>query len=352
VPAISSHTANAAAGRGLPRIALTIVAITAVIGLACKQDESSSLRDRSQPIVEVDPSASASAPEASAEGEPATAPPEDAELVSLRLALPQDETYRVTTVAMVELPMVNQPVGWAREEQITFESCDGEGEGRGCTLRHRSTAFEGQPPTGPMLEADERKVQPVTSRHRMTAVGFRDGPTELEIDASAEVEADLEASLAAVHRFYCIRFPKQPVGVGAKWNDTCQTFDRGIAVTRRVLWELSELSDDPDDPDAGKRAELRGIGEYLVPGPKGERKGTVETIFYFFVDEGEPHLIRERRSVPVSAERGAYTKETINIQFAKVVAGEPQQVVRTDGKPFPESAPASEAAPEASEATP
>ena len=318
--------------------AALVGAIAFTTGAGCKnEDEPSRLRDRSQPVVEVEPPPGAD-PQSPAEAQPPVAPaqeepyapPPDAEYVTLRLAMPTDETYRITTVAMVELPMVNQPTGWAREEQIVFEDCKGEGVDRTCVLKHRSTAFEGQPPTGPLLEADERKVQPVTSRHAITAGGFRNGETALELD-DGELDPELGGRLAEIHRLYCIRFPKEPVTVGAKWTDQCRTFDRGDAVTRKVQWELSELS---DDPEGGKRAELRGIGEYLVPGPKGERKGTVEIIFYFFVDAGEPHLIRERRSIPVSAERGAYTKEMLNIQFAKMREGEPNGV-RTDGKPFP-----------------
>lgn len=324
-----------------------VALLSLATSLGCKRDESSRLRERSQTVTtpaEAPRGDAGSAPASASPAErpaspaddvtDANAPPPDGEYVSLRLALPQGETYRMTTVAMVELPMVNQPVGYAREESLTFEDCIGDGVERACTLRHRYTAFEAQPPTGPLLEADERKVQGVTSLHRITATGFRDGETELKDDAS-DLDPGIRENLTSIHRLYCIRFPKEPVAVGAKWNDVCHTFDRGVAVTRNLLWELSELSEDPDDPDMGKRAELRGIGEYVVPGPKGERKGTVEMVLYFFVDHGEPHLLRERRSIPVSAERGAFTKETVSIQFAKVLEGEPERVVRTDGRPFP-----------------
>jgi hypothetical protein len=333
----------------------TLLAISPWLG--CKQDEGSRLRDRSQPMPNertvsevIDPSPGADAPAPVSD----EAPAEPTEFVALRLAMPQDQTYSVTTVAMVELPLVNQPMGWAREERFSFEDCTGDGMERACTIRHDYTAFEGQPPAGPLLEADELKIRDVTSRHSITATGYREGPTQLQTD-DRELDPGLAESLATIHRLYCIRFPKEPIGVGAKWNDSCQTFDRGVAVTRNLLWELSELR---DDAEVGKRAELRGIGEYVVPGPKGDRKGTVEMILYFFVDHGEPHLLRERRSVPVSEQRGAHTKETVSIQFSKVLQGDPARTVRTDGRPFPTGAHTDDqtddqtAGPEASASTP
>jgi hypothetical protein len=335
------------------RLALGLVPLLSLAtSLGCKDDAGSGLRDRSQPVTPAShgtkatpaPASSDPAPSPTADYTPPTDP--DA-FVTLRFAMPDGEAYSVTTVAMVELPMVNRPVGWAREERFEFENCTGEGVDRSCTLRHEYVAFEGQPPTGPLLEADELKVRNVTSRHEITAAGFREGETRLEL-SEGEIEPDLRESLASIHRLYCIRFPKEPVAVGAKWNDTCQTFDRGVAVTRNLLWELSELS---DDPEGGKRAELRGIGEYVVPGSDGERKGTVEMILYFFVEAGEPHLLRERRTIPVSEERGAHTKETVNIQFAKMLEGDRERLVRTDGRPFPTPEPQDEAAevpPEAS----
>jgi hypothetical protein len=322
------------------------IALGSLSWLGCKHDESSSLRDRSTPTERTPGVAPTEPRPTDAPTEPATpSDPEDAgplsELVTLALAMPEGREYRVTTFAMVELPMVNKPVGWAREERISFEDCTGDGLERACSVRHASLKFEGQPPTGAILEADERKVRGVTSLHAITATGYREGETRLEVEG--ELDASLRETLASIHRLYCIRFPKEPIGVGAKWNDTCRTFDRGVAITRNLAWELSELTDDPEE---GKRAELRAIGEYVVPGDDGDRKGTVEMILYFFVDHGEPHLLRERRSIPVSEQRGAYTKETINIQFAKVDPQDPERLVRTDERPFPTAQAGADAEPD------
>lgn len=373
---------NAHTRRLVSRAVAGITAAVALVGACKDEDASSRLKERSQPLAtpvsptgtpmksptrdEAEPAATrppegpaatspaASTPDASqptdviVEG---SEPPPDAERIQLRLALPEGQTYRVTTVAMVELPMVGQPTGYAREENIVFERCKGDGVDRVCTLRHRYSKFEAEPPTGPLLEEDERRVQPFTSRHELTATGYREGKTRLEGGPPDADEKSFVQDLASVHRFYCLRFPKDPVAVGAKWKDECRTFDRGVAVTRRVLWELTELT---DDPVSGKRAELRAVGEYIVPGSQGERKGTIEIIFYLFAERGEPHLLRERRSIPVSAERGAYTKNTVNIQFAKVSDEDPERVMRTDGQPFPSTpaAPVPQAATGPSESTP
>ena len=56
-------------------------------------------------------------------------------------------------------------------------------------------------------------------------------------------------------------------------------------------------------------------------------------ILYFFVDRGQPHLLRLRTVVPLDAGSKLSTTTTLNVQFAtRTTDG---AVVRTDDQPFP-----------------
>jgi hypothetical protein len=298
----------------------------ALLTSSCRGDDDSALRER-----------------ASAAGSPATAtapstPPADARFVELRLALDPEIEYRVTTVGMIAFPMVDKPTGFAREEDLALTDCEGDGFARACTLQHRYGRFEAEPPTGKLIEADEARVRELTTRHTLVATGLRRGPTVVDGPEPARTSV-IGESLADAHRFYCLRFPGEAVAVGAKWSDECRFVHAGGLARQNVAWELSKLD---DDPIAGRRAELSVVGELVLPGNSapqgredetGERKGTVQGTLWFFVDRGQPHLLRLRTVVPLDAGSKLSTTTTLNVQFARRMPD--GSVVRTDDRPFP-----------------
>ena len=239
--------------------------------------------------------------------------------------------------------MNDKPTGYAREETVRLQACEGEGISRHCTLVHQFSGFEAEPPAGRFLQGDYDRVAHVRSRHAITATGFRSGVTALDaLDPGPAIDPSIDdvlgAELSDVHRFFCIRFPDEPVGVGAKWSDTCTTVSAGTPGKRTVTWELSKLA---DDPAGGKRAELSYVGTYeqLARDQSAvQRQGTISGTLYFFVDDGQPHLMRETIAVALGR-TGVVTKTSINIQFAREDSGAPQGRVRTDGGPFPVRAP-------------
>lgn len=272
-------------------------------------------------------------------------PPPDAERVLLRLSLEEGTEYRVTTVGMLSFAMVQQPTGFAREERIALRDCTGEGDARTCRVHHRYTQFEAEPPTGALLEADEKRVSSLETVHAIDALGARTGETEIR--GTPEAIAGAPSGLSEVHRLQCLRFPDEPVAVGAKWKSSCKTLSAGRVITRNVLWELSKLD---DDPVSGKRAELHMVGEVLMPDDEGIKKGTVQGVLYFFADKGRPHQLRERLTIPLTA--NASSTRDIAYQFALVQPGDPETFLRTDGQPFPPDDPSGTAAQAASPGQP
>lgn len=290
-----------------------------------------------------------SPPAGKAAGE--TTPPPPSERVTLALSLNSDVVYRTSVVGLVAFPMSDKPTGYAREEEIRMLDCTGTGPKRACRVQHRFVGFEAEPPAGRFLEGDYKRVAHVQSEHAITGTGVRSGAATISAVASDDpaapttVDPPLAADLSDVHRLFCIRFPDEAVGVGAKWSDTCKTVTAGVAGTRTVSWELSKLE---DDPAGGTRAELSYVGQYVqtvdrkaMPGANEstppttvERKGTVQGTLYFFVDDGEPHLMREQISLPIGR-TGVVVKTTVNIQFAHANPDDPSKRTRTDGAPFP-----------------
>ena len=137
-------------------------------------------------------------------------------------------------------------------------------------------------------------------------------------------------SLREVHRFFCLRFPEEPIGVGAKWKDICHLRTGGVIDTREVIWELTNLS---TDAKGRRRADFTYLGNYSAPGEPTPRTGTVQGILYFFLDSGEPHLIKEQivtRREPTSQFQ---TVTTISYQFGKFATDKKgkETVLRTDG---------------------
>ncbi len=297
---------------------------------------------KASPAPNPDP-ASETNPQPPSETEPApvkpVAPP-PSERVTLALALDPSFEYRASVVGMVAFPMNDKPTGYAREETIALSHCTGEGAMRRCTLTHNFSAFEAEPPAGRFLEGDYNRVAHVRSTHPITATGRRATETQLDsLDEARSIDDALTAELSDVHRLFCIRFPDEPVGVGAKWSDTCKTVTAGTVGKRTVAWELSKLE---DDTAGGKRAELTYVGQYtqslVEKGRTVQREGTVSGVLYFFVDDGQPHLMREKLAVPLGR-TGVVTQTSINIQFARVSPDAPDVRLRTDGTPFPQRAP-------------
>jgi|GEM_PF-2671583 len=274
--------------------------------------------------------------------------------VSLALALDPDVTYRVSVLGMVQFPMAEKPTGFAREETIRLTDCTGEGLARKCTLTHRFSGFEAEPPAGRFLEGDYKRVEHVQSRHAILGTGDRRGPTELvAVDREGKpvdtpVDATIFAELSPAHRLFCIRFPERAVAVGDTWSDTCTTVTAGTPGTRAVTWSVTAIV---DDPDGGVRAELAYEGDYtqtaadassLVSSeeqgdaPKQEtvRKGKIKGKLFVFVDEGQPHLMRETIAVPLGY-TGVVVKTTVNVQFAREDPDDPSGRLRTDGAAFP-----------------
>ena len=327
--------------RAVSRAPRRLPALTAafVLALACTS-QSEGLEQRAAGSAPSSPAAPTPAPEPAPTPAPATAPrpslpPSSAtpgDLVTLRLALPDGARYRLTTVGMIHYPMMPQPTGFAREESIDVRECRGDGLTRACALEHRVTNFEAEPPYGKFIDNDEAPVRALVSRQRMTVLGAPEGPATIDGEGAA---TEAGRALSAVHRFACIRFPSEPVAVGATWTVTCDSRVDGRVAHRTTTWELIAIDDDPEG--AGKRAELRETGSFTFDSTAGARGGEFAGILYFWVDLGEPHILRETLVTEIVADQGS-TKASINYQFAKVDPNDPTKVTRTDGKPFEEPA--------------
>jgi hypothetical protein len=253
-------------------------------------------------------------------------PGADAGRVLLRLALPEGAHYRVTTIGMLKLPLIEKPTGFAREEDVELGDCKGEGGERNCLLTHRYRNYEAEPPTGAGLEADERSVASLVTSHRLDASGLRMTDTAVQ----GETSPGLAAQLAEVHRLYCIRFPAEPVGVGATWRDVCRVREGGSLVTRELTWRLAKLVQGED----GQRAELAYAGRARRLDAKGKLvDGEVKGTLYLWVDAGEPHLMLEGVAFVLDAANKLSTRTDLRFQFAKV-GEDGEQLIRTDGKPF------------------
>lgn len=271
-------------------------------------------------------------PEASDAGAEGVTSTGEGEKVQLRLALADGASYQITTVGLVTFPAVQQPVGFARRELISLSDCDSEGPTRKCTLNHEYKNYEAELPTGAPLENGEKPVMDLKTSHQIDGTGKRHGTTKVEGEAEKLEHADAKA-LADAHRFYCMRLPDEPVGVGATWKDTCRMRTGGQIVTKEAEWTLKKLDDDPEG--AGKRAELMVKSAYKSVDAVGNaRTGVARGVLYLWVDAGEPHLYREMIVQPVG-DKGLKTKTSINYQFAKVDPKDPEKVVRTDGAEFP-----------------
>jgi hypothetical protein len=252
-------------------------------------------------------------------------PGADDERVELRLALADSARYRVTTIGMLKLPLFDKPVGFAREEDVRVGDCQGEGASRSCLITHNYRNFEAEPPTGETLEADEKVVAKLETSHRIDASGLRISETAI----NGTVENPAGQVLTQVHRFYCLRLPSEAVGVGATWRDVCRTRLGGQIITRELVWRLAKL----EKTEEGTRAELEYAGRVRrVDAEAGVRTGEVKGALFFWVDAGEPHLLRERVVFTLDAERGLSTGTDLRYQFAKL--GKDDELIRTDGKAF------------------
>lgn len=254
--------------------------------------------------------------------------------VTLRLALADDAVYRVTTIGMLQLPLFNQPTGFAREEEVRLRDCAGEGQARRCTVVHSYRHYDAEPPTGDGLERDEATVAGLTSTHGIDATGLRTTATTLE-GPEEQREAKPGADLATAHRFYCIRFPDEPVGEGATWTDTCRMRQSGKIVTRELTWQVQTI----EDSEEGTRVTLQYAGTVFREDSKksnARQRGQVKGDLLFFADAGEPHLMRERLVFTLDAAKGVVTNTQLRYQFAKVTTDEKgaETLVRTDGKPY------------------
>ncbi|MDC0716268.1 hypothetical protein [Nannocystis bainbridge] len=308
-----------------------------------------------KPVAEVQKPVGAESPAAPGATDPGqpTSPPPPSEQAEIRLALREGSNYRVTTIGNVRFGSLVQPTGFAREERLSLKDCEGEGFTRACTLEHRYVNFEAEPPGGKFLTTDEDAVKQLVTSHKVLATGDRPGATTVT-GPKAQAESKPGLALADAHRLFCIRFPDQAIGVGAKWRSKCQMRTGGVIDTRDVLWELKKLE---RDPDTGLRAEVAYIGEYTSPGAKTPLEGVVRGTLLFFVDSGEPHLLREEFTTQTDKASTYVTHTTLAYQFAKLVPGPDgkEVAVRTDGKPFPETPtinqqPAGEATPATGEA--
>ena len=287
-----------------------------------------------------DPAAAAAAP-----GQLTARPPEGTELVPVRLALKDASVYQITTIGMVAFTGV-APSGFAREERLELDTCEGAQATRRCRVTHRYVHFEAEPPNGRIFAADEQLVDKLVTSHTLLATGAREGDTTITGDA-AQAAAEPGQALKDVHRFFCLRFPDEPIGIGAKWKDVCHLRTGGVVDTREVIWELTSMS---KDAEGRRRAEFTYLGRYTAPSPKGDRSGTVQGVLYYLLDAGEPHLLKEQISTRSDPTSKFYTTTTINYQFARLKPGKQgkkgkETWVRTDGEPFPEEAPAAPATP-------
>jgi hypothetical protein len=253
-------------------------------------------------------------------------PGTDAGRVLLRLALGEGTHYRVTTIGMLKLPLIEKSTGFARDEDIELGDCKGEGAQRTCLLTHRYRGYEAEPPTGAGLEADEHQVAAVATSHRLDASGLRLTDTAVQ----GETSPTLAAQLSELHRLYCIRLPAEPVGVGATWRDVCRMREGGSLVTREVTWRLAKLEQAED----GHRAQLEYAGRAWRLDMKGKLvEGEIKGALYMWVDAGEPHLMLERLVFVLDAAKGVSTGTDLRFQFAKL-GEDGEQLIRTDGKPF------------------
>lgn len=260
------------------------------------------------------------------------APPTDAPRVTLRLKLDDPTTYEMTTLGMVKFTMVQSPVGFARRERVTLDECAGEGASRQCTATHRYTNFESELP---ILADDEARVSNLITTHRLAATGARTGTTTVE-GPKEQRDGDAGRALSDVHRFYCLRFPEEPVAVGAKWKDTCRTRTGGTVVTREVMWELSNVDEDPTG--LGTRAELTVVGKVSKPDAKGEtREGTLQGRLLFWVDRGHPYKYQERLVIKTDDAGRMESTTDIATQFSLVLPGKPEKVVLTSGQTLEEA---------------
>lgn len=253
-------------------------------------------------------------------------PGADSDRIQLRLALPDGARYRIMTLGMLMLPLIDKPTGFAREEDIELGDCTGEAAARSCVLTHRYRNYEAEPPTGKGLEADERQVAGLVTSHRIDASGLRTTDTKIEGEASPAITEQL----ARVHRLFCIRLPSEPVGVGATWRDVCRMRQGGMLVTRELTWRLAKV----ERSDDGTRAELEYAGRAWRQDLQGKLvDGEVEGVLYLWADAGEPHLMRERVSFTLDAAKGITSGTDFRWQFAKLGVGD-EELLRTDGKPF------------------
>ncbi len=257
-------------------------------------------------------------------------PPEGAELHDVRLALEEGTDYRVLTVGLVRLPAVMKPIGFAREEGIVLSDCKGEAFERSCLLTHRYLEYEAEKPNGGPLEADEKRVDQLVTKHRITSAGKREGSTEVSGPAE-QADAPAGKALADEHRFFCLRFPEQPIAEGATWPDKCARRVGGRVATRDLIWTLDSVTDSPE----GKRALLKAAGKFTVTDAEsGEvREGTVQSVLFFFLDAGEPHSLKEQITLPLAGSTLA-TTTNLTIQFAKVDPADPEKKLLTDGRPY------------------
>jgi hypothetical protein len=200
--------------------------------------------------------------------------------------------------------------------------------------------YEAEGQAGKILEGDEARVAGVALRRSMDVHGKTSADAELEGEPAATTSAEAQV-LLETHPFYCLRFPTEAVGIGAKWNDTCKRRVGGVVGTREVVWELAKL--EPGAPETGRRAELSYVGRYTEPTADGkERRGTVQGAVFFLVDRGEPYMIREQITVDVDPANALRTLTQLNHTFMHPRSGKPgkdgkprEELVLTTGDPAP-----------------
>ncbi len=278
-------------------------------------------------------------------------PPPGAERIRLALALPDDTQYVVQTVGNVTLPLLGAPVAFAREERIQVTGCHGAGPERQCTLKHRVSNFDAEGQPGVFLKNDEKPVLGVTATVALRADGTQPGISAFDGPAK-NLASESVVALAPAHFFFCLRFPKEPVAVGATWTDECSRRMAGVVSKRHVRWEFAEL----EDGDNGQKlAQLRYVGKYEEPDRTqgGVRRGSIQGVFYFRAHSGEPHTLKEQISVTLDPSKGLKTVTNLNYTFGKVTSSpnEPSQgkgkdqgkgktktkevFTLTNGEPFP-----------------
>ncbi len=252
--------------------------------------------------------------------------------VQLTLRLKEDSIYRVMTIGNVQLPAVQKPTGFARQEELRLKNCSGEGVDRSCTLEHRYLNYDAEPPTGTFMKQDELQVAELVTSHTLFADGRYGGPTKVEGPAE-RVSAPAGQALASAERFYCLRLPKQPVAERASWKSRCRRRVGGKVDEREVVFVLKTLDEEPGTGE--KRAEIAYIGSYTTTDPKlGERKGAVTGSIFLWVSTGELHMIREKISLTMDDGRGLATETTMKTQLSRLDPGPPELLTRTDGRPF------------------